>query len=158
MAGCRSGQAFFRALAAIATLTAALLMGLTQHTVDFGVISMHASYKSSIAFEFFMYGNAIASGYSLLSLLLMAFSGNNFFMHMLDMVSYMAMGGVMGIATGAAAIGYVGKYGNNKIGWGQVCPYLGNYCNKMMYSFGASYLGFILLFIVSLFSAIRKPN
>ena len=70
----------------------------------------------------------------------------------------MAMGGVMGIATGGAAIGYVGKYGNSNIGWGQVCPYLGNYCNKLMYSFGASYLGFIFLFIVSLFSAIRISN
>ncbi|KAJ0964941.1 hypothetical protein J5N97_026079 [Dioscorea zingiberensis] len=88
MARFQRTRVLLRALAAVSTLAAAMLMGFTeQQTVVFGLIPVHASYKSSPAFRFFLYGNAIASGYSLLSLLLSALSDDNIFIHLLDMNS-----------------------------------------------------------------------
>ncbi|KAH7657832.1 Casparian strip membrane protein [Dioscorea alata] len=147
------GQGFFRAVSAMATFAAALLMALNQETHTIDGFPMHASYHSSPAFRFFLYGNGIACGYSLVSLPLVSVFGTSYLMHLFDML---AMGLVMGCATGAAAIGYVGKHGNNHIGWIQVCSYYEKFCKQMTFSVGCSYLGCLLLLAVSALSSANK--
>ncbi|XP_072998362.1 CASP-like protein 1F1 [Typha latifolia] len=151
----RTTQVLVRSLASFATLAATLIMVLSEDTAVLGSFSMHADYKSSPAFKFFLLGNAIACGYSLFSSFLMWQIGSSCFVHLMDML---AMGLVMAAAASASAIGYVGKYGNSHTGWFQVCNYFDKYCNKVGISFICSYVGFLLFYLVCAMTTLQKPK
>lgn len=53
----------------------------------------------------------------------------------------------------ASAVGYVGQYGEEKIGWLSVCNRVAKFCNRVMVSVVLSYLACFCYFALSITSA-----
>lgn len=53
----------------------------------------------------------------------------------------------------ASAVGYVGRYGEEKIGWLSVCNRVAKFCNRVLVSVVLSYLAFFCYFALSITSA-----
>ncbi|RZR82228.1 hypothetical protein BHM03_00008610 [Ensete ventricosum] len=70
----------------------------------------------------------------------------------------MNLGLVMAAASAAAAIGYVGKYGNDEIGWTKVCPYYEKFCGRTEISIACSYVGFLLFLSVCAMSSVYRSR
>ena len=52
----------------------------------------------------------------------------------------------------ATAVGYISRYGEEKMGWMAVCNYVGKFCNQMMISMVLSYLAFFSYFALAVMS------
>lgn len=53
----------------------------------------------------------------------------------------------------ASAVGYVGRYGEEKMGWPSVCNQVAWFCNRILASVILSYLAFFFYFALSITSA-----
>ncbi|KAJ0971203.1 hypothetical protein J5N97_019162 [Dioscorea zingiberensis] len=71
----------------VATLSATLVMAFAKQTVEILGLQMSASFKSSPAFVFFVIGNGIVCGYSLISMGFLTTLLNGYLLHLLDLVS-----------------------------------------------------------------------
>ncbi|XP_010915913.1 CASP-like protein 1F2 [Elaeis guineensis] len=148
-------QVVFRSLATTATFAAGLVIIFDEQTTDIAGFTMHADYKSSPAFRFFMIGNFVAAGYGMLALILVSYTGTNWLVSFMDLMS---MSLVMASAAAATAIGHVGKKGNSHTGWMRVCNYFEKFCNRIEYSIACSYAGFLCLLVVCALSGIPKAR
>ncbi|CAL9162953.1 unnamed protein product [Musa hybrid cultivar] len=144
-----------KASAALATLIAAALMGFNKQISNVAGFEIKATYNSSPAFKFFVIGNAIACGYSVLSLPFAAHMVEGWMLNLFDLMN---LGLVMAAASAAAAIGYVGKYGNDEIGWTKVCPYYEKFCGRTEISIACSYVGFLLFLFVCVMSSVYRSR
>lgn len=53
----------------------------------------------------------------------------------------------------ATGIGYIGRFGEEKIGWGAVCGRVGEFCNRMLVSVAFSYSAFLSYLALTIISA-----
>ncbi|KAJ4728857.1 CASP-like protein [Melia azedarach] len=153
-------QICLRILAIGTALAATSVMATSkQTTVIFGTV-FSARYSYSSAFKFFAFANAFASAFTLLSLfyvLLFGRPGSNpanyfiLFIHDLFMASLVLAG-----CAAATAVGYIGRYGNNHIGWIAICDQFGKFCNRVTGSVILSYVAFLFLLILTVISASRS--
>ncbi|WOL15899.1 CASP-like protein 1F1 [Canna indica] len=144
---------FFRLLGATAAFTAAVLMGLNKQTSVFAGYAINASHDSSPAFKFLVVGNGIVGGYLVVSL---PFVSNLMDGCILTLLDLMNMALLMGVTSAAAAVGYIGKHGNDKIGWAKVCPYYEKFCKRTELSVGASFLAFFCLLSICLVTSLHR--
>ncbi|XP_071901989.1 CASP-like protein 1F1 [Coffea arabica] len=150
-------QVFLRLLTIGATLAAAWLILTSKETVVVLGMQFDARYTYSQAFKFFAYANIAACGSSVLSLfsVLLLKPRTYFVMFLHDLImSTLLMAG----CAAATAIGWVGKYGNNHIGWTAVCDHFKNYCNRTAYSVVCSYAAVILYLLLTIISAKKSRN
>ncbi|CAL9078647.1 unnamed protein product, partial [Musa textilis] len=147
-----------------AALAAATLMGFNKQTSVVAGFAIEASYRSSPAFKsaklgadrfafldgFFVVGNAIACGYSVVSLPFISNLVDNC-TFIISIVNFFLIWLVM---AATSTIGYVGMHGNDEIGWAKVCPYYERFCRRTEIALGYSYVAFLLfLFVLSVFSS-----
>ncbi|KAK5782954.1 CASP-like protein 1F1 [Gossypium arboreum] len=146
-------------IVAISTAFAATwtIVNAKETVVVFG-LQFDARYTYSSAFKFFAFANAIACGFTSLSLMFVLlifrhgrFTPSNFFflfLHDLFMMSLI----LSGVAAGTA-IGFVGRYGNSHAGWSEICDRLKKYCDKVTTSMVLSYLSVFCLVVLTVISA-----
>ncbi|KAK1282981.1 hypothetical protein QJS10_CPB22g00577 [Acorus calamus] len=145
-------QVTLRILAFISTLSAALVMVTNeQHKVVLG-LSWNARYTYSIALRFLVYANFVACAYSILSLPLLVTSASKkpFLLFFLDLVVTMLL---MSASSAAAAIAYVGKRGEDRMGWMAVCTFVEKFCQKVGVSLVSSFTAFVVMFLITNTSA-----
>ncbi|KAK4774765.1 hypothetical protein SAY86_009700 [Trapa natans] len=101
--------------------------------------------------------DSVACGFSLLSMMfichLSRFQPNfrsYFFLFLHDLVIMVLM--ISGCSA-ASAIGYVGRYGEERTGWLAVCDQVAKFCNRTLASIILSYLAFFCYFALSIISA-----
>ncbi|XP_022776362.1 CASP-like protein 1F1 [Durio zibethinus] len=150
-------QICLRVVAVGTALAATWMIVTSKETVVVFGLSLHARYSYSSAFKFFAFANALACGFTLLSIFFVFFFGrhgltptNKFllFLHDLFMMSLV----LSGVAAGTA-IGYVGRYGNSHAGWFQICDRLNKFCHKVTASLILSYLTVLCLLVLTIISA-----
>lgn len=168
-----------RLLAIGATISAAIVMGTNKQTkiipVGLGpggvpiLAPLSAKYHYSPAFIFFVVANAVACGYTVLSLIpsvagkLAARSGaypnaSAFLLAVFDlvMVALVSAG-----ASAAAAIGYVGYKGNSHTNWLKICNNFDRFCHHTAGAIVISFVGdiiFMILTIMSIYSIYRRAR
>ncbi|XP_039063535.1 CASP-like protein 1F2 [Hibiscus syriacus] len=157
-----AAQILFRTAASGTALAAACVIFNAKQTVDVMGMSFDAKYTYSPAFKFFAFANAIACGFTFLSLVMvMLFSRHGFtasvyfmfFLHDLLMMSLVLSGVVAGTVIGA-----VGRDGNSKTGWLKVCNRFEKYCRQVSTSLILSYVAMICLLVLTITSAAKFRN
>ncbi|PKI65510.1 CASP-like protein 1F2 [Punica granatum] len=150
-------QSMLRALAAASTLVALSVMVTSKQTVVIFGMRFEAHYNYSSAFRFLLGVDAVVCGFSLMSLVFLCClrrPGSNFrhyfflFLHDLVIMVLMISG-----CSAASAVGYVGRYGEEKMGWLAVCNRVAKFCNRTLVSVVLSYLAFFCYFALSITSA-----
>ncbi|XP_068664234.1 casparian strip membrane protein 2-like [Aristolochia californica] len=157
---------FILRLAAIAsTLAAATAMGTSGETLPFFTqfFQFQASYNDLPAFTFFVVGNAIASGYLVLSL---PFSivgivrptivGARFLLLIFDTVMVAL---TTASAAAAAAIVYLAHNGNSSANWIAICQQFNDFCQRISGAVVASFIaaGIFMLLVMMSAMILRKP-
>lgn len=168
-----------RLLAIGATISAAIVMGTNKQTGSFPVAlgpggvpilaRLSAKYHYSPAFIYFVVVNAVACGYTALSLIpsvagkLAARSGaypntSAFLLAVSDlvMVALVSSG-----ASAAAAIAYVGLKGNHHTQWLKICNKFDRFCDHTAGAIVISFVGdliFMVLTIMSIYSMYRRAS
>ncbi|KAF5456969.1 hypothetical protein F2P56_021113 [Juglans regia] len=155
---CSVAQLILRVLA-VAFTAAAISVTVTsgQSVVILG-FTFKARYSYSSAMRFLLGVDAVVCAFSALSLifvyLLLNRSGshltNYFYLFLHDMVMTVLM--ISGCAA-ATAVGYIGRYGEERIGWGAVCGRIGKFCNRNLVSLVLSYLTFLAYLALAIISA-----
>lgn len=150
-------QTVLRVFAAVFTLAAICVMATSsQTTVLFGfTIRAHYSYSSAMRFLFVT--DAIVCASSLLSLIFvyhLSRSGSNlktcFYLFLHDMV--ITVLAISGCAAGTA-VGYISRYGEEKMGWMAVCNRVKSFCNHMTISMVLSYVAFLSYLALAVMSS-----
>ncbi|XP_068658113.1 casparian strip membrane protein 3-like [Aristolochia californica] len=167
--GWKRGLAIFdfilRLAAIAATLAAATAMGTSDETLPFFTqfLQFQASYDDLPAFTFFVVGNAIASGYLVLSL---PFSivgivrptivGVRFLLLILDTVMIAL---TTASAASAAAIVYLAHNGNPSANWIAICQQFNDFCQRISGAVVASFIAAVIFMVLVVMSAmmLRKP-
>ncbi|KAI4364023.1 hypothetical protein MLD38_020167 [Melastoma candidum] len=109
--------------------------------------------------RFFVYANGIACGLLVLSLIVALAlyrrgtrACHCFFLATLDLVVMSLV--IAGFAV-AAAVGYIGKYGESHIGWMSICDNVAIFCRRVTTSVAASFIAFLLLKVIAIMSVFR---
>lgn len=168
-----------RLLAIGATLAAAIVMGTNKQTVMIPLplgpggatvlAPLPAKYHYSPAFIFFVVANAVACGYTVLSLIpsvtgkLAARSGSypcisTFLLAVADMVMVTL---VSSGASAAAAIAYVGYKGNSHTQWLKICNNFDRFCHHTAGAIVTSFVAlviFMILTMMSIYSLYRRAR
>ncbi|XVF54749.1 hypothetical protein PTKIN_Ptkin05aG0206400 [Pterospermum kingtungense] len=151
------GQICLRIMAIAAALAATLMIVTSNQIVVVYGMTFDAKYSYSPAFKFFAIANALACGFTLLSLFFVLFfvrrglTPSNYFLLFLHDLFMMSLV-LSGVAAGTA-IGYVGQYGNSHIGWFQICDRMTNFCHKVTISLLFSYVTVLFLLVLTIISA-----
>ncbi|KDO46460.1 hypothetical protein CISIN_1g030053mg [Citrus sinensis] len=149
-------QITLRILATAFSLAAVSLMITGTQTVLVFLVQMKVTYSSSSAWRFLFGANIVTCILSVLSLIfvcLISLSASHmkyFLLFLHDMVTMVLL--ISGCAA-ASAIGYVGKYGELKMGWGPVCGFAPKFCNRSTISLVLSYLAFLCYMGLTILSA-----
>ncbi|KAB2011148.1 hypothetical protein ERO13_D09G000800v2 [Gossypium hirsutum] len=149
-------QIMLRVFAAAFTLAAICVMTTSSQSFPLLGFTIKAHYSDSSAMRFLLVTDAIVCAFSVLSVLFvyrLSRSGSDtkycFYLFLHDMV-------IMGLATSgcsaATAVGYIGRYGEEKMGWIAVCNHVRKFCNQMTISMVLSYLAFCSYFALSVMS------
>ncbi|XP_021775741.1 CASP-like protein 1F1 [Chenopodium quinoa] len=148
--------------AALATsiVASSIVFTCNQTAIIFGM-QMVAKYSYSSAFKFFAYATAIASLFSLLSLILtfirprIASTKANhhlfFFLHDLVTMSLLLAG-----CAAATAIGYVAQYGYEQSGWMPICDHFHSFCHKAIFGIVFGYFSCIIFFVLTIINATKS--
>ncbi|KAJ8445490.1 hypothetical protein Cgig2_031303 [Carnegiea gigantea] len=149
----------FRVVAAIATLASAIAMGTTNETLPFFTqfIRFRAEYSDLPTFTFFVVGNAIVTGYLVLSLTLSIFHiirsaavGTRIFLAIFDTA---ALGLLTAAASATAAIVYLAHKGNSSANWFSICQQYNSFCERASGSLIGSFIAVVCFILLILFSA-----
>ncbi|KAK9271600.1 hypothetical protein L1049_001962 [Liquidambar formosana] len=140
-------QVTLRSLAFAFTLVAVCVMVTSGQTVFAYGIPFDAQYKYASALRFLVVVDAVACALSLLSLVFVCVFGrsasnprNYFFVFLHDIVIMVLV--ISGCAA-ATAIGYVGRYGQPRMGWMAICSYASNFCDRTVISVVFSFMAFL---------------
>lgn len=134
-------------------------------------------YNMILSCRYFVLGCGIAGLYSILSISFVSCSPRSKILHGLDMVikflnlclclykilqeltllqilfvMQMVMALAISAFSAAAAVGYIGMYGNETIGWAKVCNYAEGFCSRSLISLALAFSGFAVLFFISALS------
>ncbi|KAL9241807.1 hypothetical protein vseg_015872 [Gypsophila vaccaria] len=158
-------QVVLRCVTGVLAFVATVVMVKSgQSTLIFG-IEFQAKFSYASAFRYFVGINITICALSLISLIAICISyGSKFnsivyfslFLH--DLIATLLQ---MAGCAAASAIGYVGKYGQDQIGWPKICDEVTKFCNHVKVSIVFSYLAFICLFtltIMAFIQAHRSPT
>ncbi|KAI6700879.1 hypothetical protein NL676_015203 [Syzygium grande] len=150
-------QAALRVLAFAAASTALAVMITSDESIVLFGIKFRAYYSYASAFRFLLGADAVVCGFSLLSLVLLRLvsrSGSNprnyIFLFLHDLAITVLM--ISACAAGTA-IGYVGRHGEEKMGWVGLCNRVTKFCNQVMVSVVFSYLAFFCYLALTITSA-----
>ncbi|KAF8013082.1 hypothetical protein BT93_I1069 [Corymbia citriodora subsp. variegata] len=150
-------QASLRVLALVSALVALAVLVTSDETIVLFGIKFRAYYSYASAFRFLLGADAVVGGFSLLSLILLRLisrSGSNprnyFFLFLHDLAMTVLM--ISACAAGTA-IGYVGRHGEEKMGWIGLCNRVTKFCNQVMVSVVFSYLAFFCYLALTITSA-----
>ncbi|KAJ0979725.1 hypothetical protein J5N97_015199 [Dioscorea zingiberensis] len=155
-----------RVLAVATTLAAAIIMGEAKETETVPVqltpslpaIPVAATAKSSYssAFVYFVVANAIACGYSIVSLGgAMASKGKRGKLAVLMLIMDEIMVALLFSGNGAAAaIGVVGEKGNSHVGWNKICNVFTKFCSHVKASVMVSLVGALAYLLLASFRII----
>ncbi|KAG2318457.1 hypothetical protein Bca52824_011670 [Brassica carinata] len=157
-----------RILAIIATLAAAIVMGLNKETktlvvATIGTIpvkaTLTAKFQDTPAFVFFVIANVMVSFHNLLMIALQIFSRKLEYkgfrllsVAILDMLNATL---VSAAANGAVFIAELGKNGNKHAKWNKVCDRFSTYCDHGRGALIAAFSGVLLMLLVSAVSIYR---
>ncbi|XP_004488207.1 CASP-like protein 1B1 [Cicer arietinum] len=162
-----------RVIAFFATASATLVMGLNKQTKSLivGTIgstpiraTLSAKFSQTPAFVFFVIANGNASLHNLL-MISMDVLGPQYnykglrlaLIAILDMLTMALASAGDGAATFMSELG---KNGNSHARWNKICDKFESYCNRGGGALIASFIGFILLLIITIMSIAKllKPN
>ncbi|KAK8338878.1 hypothetical protein V6Z11_A09G284600 [Gossypium hirsutum] len=124
--------------------------------LDIAIHLLSSKTTSSCFIMFFAYANAIAFGFSLMSLFFLFFARHAltatiyffFFLHDLMMMSLV----LSGLAAGTV-IGMVARDGNGHTGWLKICDRFEKFCDKVTVSMALSYVAVVCLLVLTVMSA-----
>ncbi|XP_075505114.1 CASP-like protein 1F1 [Primulina tabacum] len=143
---------------AIAATGAAAYVVLTskQTAVAYG-FQVDARYSYTPAFRFLPYVNLTACACSVVSVFLIFFFVNKgvnpknyFYVFLHDLtITLLLLGG----CSAATAIGYVGKYGDERAGWLPICVHFAKFCDKLFISGILTYLSLVFYLFLTVISA-----
>ncbi|KAL6494409.1 hypothetical protein OROGR_031209 [Orobanche gracilis] len=149
-------QITFRVLAIAVTLAAAwVMMSSKETTVVYG-IQADARYSYAPAFKFLAVANLIALAFTVVSALLalvlrkVALSPAHFYIFFLHDLMITLL--LMSACAASTAVAYIGKYGNDHIGWMAICDHFAKFCNRIQAAIILTYLGFALYLVLTLVS------
>ncbi|XP_059667440.1 CASP-like protein 1B1 isoform X2 [Cornus florida] len=162
---------FLRLVAFSATVSATVVMALNKETKTLVVATvgstpikatLTAKFQHTPAFVFFVIANGLASLHNLMMLVV------HFIGHKLDfkglrfvtiiILDMMIVGLVSGGASAAAFMGEVGRNGNSHARWNKICDKFDTFCNHGSGALIASFIGLLLLMIISMMSIIKLHN
>ncbi|KAL6494976.1 hypothetical protein OROGR_009465 [Orobanche gracilis] len=150
-------QISFRVFAIAVTLAAACLMMSNKETTVVYGIQADARYSYAPAFKFLAVANIVALAFSVVSALLVLVLGKValtpahfyiFFLHDL-MITLL----LMAASAASTVVAYIGKYGNDHVGWMAICDHFAKFCNRSQSAIIVTYLGFALYLVLTLVSA-----
>ncbi|XP_021895717.1 CASP-like protein 1F2 isoform X2 [Carica papaya] len=118
------GQILLRVLAVGFTLAAISVMITSSESVTLFGFRFTARYSYSSSLRFLLGADVAVCCFSILSLI--------------SVMMLLMMSGCVA----ASAVGYVSKYGEEKIGWMAVCDHVNKFCDQMLLSLVFSYLTF----------------
>ncbi|KAJ4901663.1 CASP-like protein 1B1 [Raphanus sativus] len=162
-----------RVLAFLATLSAAIVMGLNKETKTFVVgnvgntpikATFTAKFQHTPAFVYFVVANAMVSFHNLLMIALQLFGGKTeltgfrlLSVAILDMLNVTL---ISAAANAAAFMAEVGKNGNKHARWDKICDRFATYCDHGAGALIAAFTGVVLMLIISAVSISRlvQPN
>ncbi|KAH7676788.1 Casparian strip membrane protein [Dioscorea alata] len=163
----------FRLVCVATTLAAAVVMGDAKETEQVPLqltpslpavlypVTAKSSYSS--AFVYFIIANAIACGYSIISLGgAIANRGRRGKLAMLIFIIDELMLALLFSGNGAAAaIGNVGENGNSHVGWNKICNVFTKFCSHVKISVILSLVGalnYVFLALISIISLHKKDT
>ncbi|CAN8246164.1 unnamed protein product [Cochlearia groenlandica] len=157
-----------RVVAFLATLSAAIVMGLNKETKTFVVgnvgttpikATFTAKFQQTPAFVFFVVANVMVSFHNMLMIGLQIFGGKmEFTSFRLLSVAILDMLNVTLISAGANAAAFmaeVGKNGNKHARWDKICDRFSTYCDHGAGALIAAFAGVVLMLIISAISISR---
>ncbi|KAF7848211.1 hypothetical protein BT93_L2192 [Corymbia citriodora subsp. variegata] len=137
-------------LLALGSTAAAIAIMVTSHeTAKVLNLSFDAKYSNTSAFVYFVVAEAIAGGYSLVSLLLSCKTPILRLMMMMDVVIAMLLSSSI---SAAVAIGQVGKKGNSHAGWLPICGQVSKFCDQVTGTLIAGFVAAVLYLVLLLCS------
>ncbi|KAE8707164.1 Endosomal targeting BRO1-like domain-containing protein [Hibiscus syriacus] len=152
-------QTMVRVFAAVSTLAAICVMATSSQTIVLFGFTIKAHYSYSSAMRFLFVTNAIVSVSSVLSpifLYRLRSSGSSpksfFYLFLHDMVIMLLA--ISGCAA-STAVGYVSRYGEEKMGWMAICNRVSKFCNHMTTAMVLSYLAFFSYFALAVMSSCK---
>ncbi|KAH1204947.1 CASP-like protein 1F2 [Glycine max] len=128
-------QDILRIIPTLLSAASIAVMVTNNQTVLIFAIRFQAHFYYSPSFKFFVAANGVVVALSLLTLVL------NFLMK-------------PGCAA-ATAIGYVGQFGEDHVGWQPICDHVRKFCTTNLVSLLLSYFAFISYFGITLLSAYK---
>ncbi|XVF57715.1 hypothetical protein PTKIN_Ptkin07bG0004900 [Pterospermum kingtungense] len=152
-------QIMLRAFAAGLTLVAVCVMATSSQSVTVLGITIKAQYSDSSATRFLLVSDAIVCAFSVISVIsvycLSRSESNprNSYLFLHDMVIMVLA--ISGCAA-ATAVGYISRYGEEKMGWFAVCDRVGKFCTQMTISLVLSYLAFFCYFALAVMSSNKQ--
>ncbi|KAF8031160.1 hypothetical protein BT93_D0382 [Corymbia citriodora subsp. variegata] len=146
-------------LLAVGSTAAAIAIMVTSHeTAKVLNLSFNAKYSNTSAFVYFVVAEAIAGGYSLVSLLLSCMMPARRLVMTMDVVIAMLLSSSI---SAAVAIGQVGKKGNSHAGWLPICGQVPKFCDQVTGALIAGFVAaavYLILLLCSLHSLLAlKP-
>ncbi|KAL2327489.1 hypothetical protein Fmac_020916 [Flemingia macrophylla] len=162
-----------RVVAFLVTASATLVMALNKQTKSFVVATVgstpiratiSAKFNQTPAFVFFVIANGNASLHNLVMIVVDVLGPQYDYkglrlasIAILDMMTMALASAGDGAATFMAELG---RNGNSHARWDKICDKFETYCNRGGAALIVSFIGFILLLIISLMSIIKllKPN
>ncbi|KAF5742406.1 CASP-like protein 1B2 [Tripterygium wilfordii] len=161
-----------RMVAFCATASATVVMALNKETKTVVVatigntpikVTLTAKFQHTPAFVFFVIANGMASLHSLLMILVdlfgKSFDYKGLKLFMIAILDMMTVALVAGAANAAAFMAELGKNGNSHARWNKICDKFDEFCNHGGGAIIGSFVGILLLLIISAMSIIRpiKP-
>ncbi|KAL3749362.1 hypothetical protein ACJRO7_010467 [Eucalyptus globulus] len=150
-----------RLLALALTLAAAVVLGVDKQTKTVPVqvspalpaqnVPVTAKWHYQSAFVYFVVANAIACGYSALSLLLLLANkaGKSRTLASAVAILDIIMVALLFSGCGAAtAVGVLGREGNSHVKWGKVCNVFDKFCDRVAVAIGLSLFGSLAFVIM----------
>ncbi|GMN50805.1 hypothetical protein TIFTF001_019961 [Ficus carica] len=138
-----------RLLAFAATAVAAIVMATSHDSANVLNLTFKAKYSNTPTFVYFVIMEAIASGYSLITLLL---SSKNSLRHLIIILDVIIAVILSSSTSAALAIANVGKKGNSHAGWLPICGQVPKFCDHVTGSLVAGFVGAVLYLVLLLYS------
>ncbi|KAK7311320.1 hypothetical protein RJT34_09377 [Clitoria ternatea] len=149
-----------RILAIVLTATSIAVTVTNHQTVFIFGLRLEAHYYYSPSFKFFVAANGVVCAMSLLTLIINLVLRKQaserkhyyFFLFLHDMVMTVLL--IAGCAA-VTAIGYVGQFGEEHVGWQPICDHVHKFCRTNLVSILLSYFAFCAYFGLTILSAYK---
>ncbi|XP_027352904.1 CASP-like protein 1F2 [Abrus precatorius] len=160
-------QDTLRILAILLSAASIVVMVTNTQTVLLFSIRFQAHFYYSPSFKFFVAANGVVTALSLLTLIVkllmrqQASRRKDYYFVLITHDIVMTVLLIAGCAA-ATAIGYVGQFGEEHVGWQPVCDHVRKFCRTNLVSLLLSYVAFLAYLGVTILSAYKciasSPN